>query len=122
MNESKIVPFRTPAFGSEQPDVTEMMVDGKMETMLSARGVVLFCLGYWREEQNELAHDGLRRYCEYIAAHGHRSGATKALAELDALGTDEAIAWIRRTFAQHVQDQNSLVQYVMGPLLGGLTQ
>lgn len=62
------------------PDVKEMMLDGKKELMLSGRGVVLFYYSAWKEDGNEKALDGLRRYCEYIAAHGYRGGATKAVA------------------------------------------
>lgn len=114
MNETNIIPFP-----GEKPDVQEMTLDGKPETMLSARGVVLFCLSSWRLDQNERAHGCLQRYCEFIAAHGYKGGATKALAELDGLDKPQNIAWVKRTFAQYVQDQNSLIQYVMGPLFGG---
>lgn len=95
------------------PDVKEMMVDGKKELMLSGRGVVLFYYSVWKDDQNEKALDGLRRYCEYIAAHGYGGGATKALAELKHMGKDNAAAWIRRTYARHVQDDESLMQYVI---------
>lgn len=109
----KIIPFP-----GEKPDVQEMMLDGKPETMLTARGVVLLCLSSWRLDKNELAHGCLRRYCEYITLHGYRGGGTNALAELDKLGKGDAIAWIKRTFARYVKDQGVLIQYVMGPLSG----
>ena len=81
--------------------------------MLSARGVVLFYLSAWKLDGNEKAHDGLRGYCEYIAAHGCKGGASKLLEELDGLDKGEDAAWIRRTFAQYVQDQTALMQYVL---------
>lgn len=114
MSESKIIPFP-----GETPDVQEMMLDGKPEAMLSARGVVLLCLSSWRLDKNERAHGCLQRYCEYITLHGYKGGAASALAELDKLGKDDAIAWVKRTFARYVQDQSALVQYVMGPLWRG---
>ncbi len=95
------------------PDMKEMMVDGKKELMLSGRGVVLFYYSAWKEDGNGKALDGLRRYCEYIAAHGCRGGAAKALSELKRMGKDDAAAWIRRTYARHVQDDESLMQYVI---------
>lgn len=95
------------------PDMKEMMVDGKKELMLSGRGVVLFYYSAWKEDGNGKALDGLRRYCEYIAAHGYRGGATKALSELKRMGKDDAAEWIRRTYARHVQDDKSLMQYVI---------
>lgn len=95
------------------PDVKEMMVDGKKELMLSGRGVVLFYYSAWKEDGNGKALDGLRRYCEYIAAHGCRGGAAKALSELKRMGKDDAAAWVRRTYARHVQDDDSLMQYVI---------
>lgn len=114
MSETNIIPFP-----GEKPDVQEMMLDGKPETMLSARGVVLLCLSSWKLDQNERAHGCLQRYCEYIAMHGYPGGAVKALAELNKTDKPQGIAWVKRTFTQFVQDQNSLVQYVMGPLSGG---
>ena len=95
------------------PDMKEMMVDGKKELMLSGRGVVLFYYSAWKDDGNIKAFDGLRRYCEYIAAHGYRGGAAKALSELKHTGKDEAAAWIRRTYARHVHDDESLMQYVI---------
>ena len=92
----KIIPFP-----GERPDVQEMMLDGKLETMLSARGVVLFHLSAWKVDGNEKAHNGLR------------GGAGMALAELDRLGEGEDAAWIKRTFARYVQDERALIQYMM---------
>lgn len=114
MNSTNLIPFP-----SEKPDVQEMMLDGKPEMMLSARGVVLFCLSSWKLDQNEQAHSCLQRYCEYITMHGCPGGAAKALAELDGLDKPQDIAWVKRTFARYVQDHNALIQYVMGPLFGG---
>jgi len=96
-----------------EPDVKEMLLDGKKELMLSGRGVVLFYYSAWRDDKNEKALSGLRHYCEYIAAHGYRGGATKALAELKGLGKDDAVAWIKRTYARHVHDDEALMQYVI---------
>lgn len=103
-------------FPHQGPDVQEMMLGGKPEMMLSARGVVLMCLSSWKLDKNEKAHDVLRRYCEYVAAHGYRGGASKALTELDSLGKGEDSEWIKRTFAQFVTDQNALMGYVLGAL------
>ena len=58
-------------FPADTPDVQEMILDGKPEVMLSARGVVLFHLSAWNVDGNEKAHNGLRRYCEYITMHGY---------------------------------------------------
>jgi len=110
----KVIPFPT-----ETPDVRTMILDGKPEVMLSARGVVLMCLSSWRLDKNENARGCLQRYCEYLAMHGYRGGAQKVLSELDRLGKNDAIAWIKRTFARYVQDHNALVRYVMGPISGG---
>lgn len=101
-------------FPGNEPDMCEKMLDGKPEVMLSARGVVLLCLSSWRVDGNEKAHNSLRRYCEYIAMRGgYPGGASEALAELDELDRKSAIAWIKRTFALHVKDKNSVVQYIM---------
>lgn len=105
---NKIVPFP-----GEKPDKKEMMLDGKPETMLSARGVVLFHLSAWKVDGNEKAHNGLRRYCEYITIHGYQGGASAALSELDGLDKAGSVAWVKRTFARYVQDQAALIQYMM---------
>jgi len=108
----KIIPFP-----GEKPDVKQMELDGNPELMLSARGVVLFYLAAWREDGNKKAHNGLRLYCEYITMHGYRGGATEALKELDGLDKGMATAWIKRTFAQYVQDQNALMGYILPELM-----
>lgn len=104
----KIIPFP-----GEKSDITEMMLDGKPEAMLSARGVVLFHLSAWKVDGNEKAHNGLRRYCEYITMHGYQGGASAALAELDGMDRPQGIAWVKSTFARYVQDQAALIQYMM---------
>lgn len=99
-------------------DVTTMESDGQEEIMLSGRGVVLFCYFTWLDERNEGARGVLRRFCEFIAIHGYKGGAAKALADLDALGKDDGIMWIKRAYARYAQDNNACIQYVMGPLSG----
>ena len=97
-------------FPHQGPDIKEMMLDGKPEMMLSARGVLLFYLSAWKLDSNEKAHEAVRRYCEYIAAHGCKGGASQLLAELDSLDRGEEGAWSRRTVAQYVPDHTALLQ------------
>ena len=111
MNDKKILQFPHQA-----PDMREMMLDGKPETMLSARGVLLMCLSAWKLDGNEKAHDVLRRYCEYINCHGFKGGASRALEELDSLEKGVDSAWIKHTFARFVTDQRALMQYVLEAL------
>ena len=56
-------------------DIKKSVIDGKEEYVLSGRGVVLFCLSSWKKDKNEKAKGVLRRYCEYICAHGRKGGA-----------------------------------------------
>lgn len=100
-------------FPADTPDVQEMIFDGKSEVMLSARGMVLFHLSAWKVDGNEKAHNGLRRYCEYITMHGYQGGASAAIAALDGMDKPQGIAWVKRTFARYVQDQRALIQYMM---------
>lgn len=100
-------------FPGERPDTQEMMIDGKPEVMLSARGVVLFHLSSWKVDGNEKAHDGLRRYCEYITMHGYPGGASKALAALDGMDKPQGTSWVKQTFARYVQNEAALIQYMM---------
>ena len=100
-------------FPHQGPDVREMMLDGKPETMLSERGVVLFYLSAWKMDSNARARNGLRLYCEYISAHGCKGGASRLLDELDGLDIEAAKAWVKRTFARYVQDQRAMVAYII---------
>lgn len=99
-------------------DYQRMKIDGEEEILLTARGVVLTFFAAWRDDGNPKAYDGLRRYCQYIAAHGFKGGASKALAELEALtAEEEALDWIRRTYARYVADNgNGLMEYLLGVL------
>lgn len=103
-------------FPKQEPDAQKIMLNGKPEMALSARGVLLMCLSSWKLDKNGRAHDVLRRYCEYICSHGCPGGATKALAEVDGMSKGDDAAWIRRTFARYVKDQNSLMTYVLEAL------
>ena len=100
-------------FPADTPDVQEMILDGKPEVMLSARGVVLFHLSAWKVDGNEKAHNGLRRYCEYITMHGYPGGANAAISALGGMDKPQGIAWVKRTFARYVQDQMELIRYMI---------
>lgn len=97
-------------------DYKTMEIDGEEEILLTARGVVLTFYAAWKDDGNQKAHDGLRRYCEYLASHGYRGGASKALSELESLATEEEVVeWIRRTYARYVPDSGSgLMEYLLG--------
>ena len=99
-----------------QQDMKMMEIDGQEEAMLSARGVILLCYLTWKDDGNEKAHEAVRCYCEYIAAHGCKGGASKLLSELDGLDKDAGLEWIRRTYARNDVDNNGLIDYVMGAL------
>ena len=110
---SKTFALSTPA----QQDIKTMEIDGQEEAMLSARGVVLLCYLTWKDDGNEKAHEAVRRYCEYIAAHGCKGGASKLLEELDGPEKEAGVEWIKRTYAQNDVDNNGLIKYVMGVLM-----
>lgn len=97
-------------------DFKETTVDGEKQILLTGRGVVLFSYSSWLDEKMPKAREAIRHYCEYIAAHGFKGGAAKALAELDSLDKDHAVEWIKKTYARHVHDDVALIQFVMGQL------
>ncbi len=99
-------------FPGNSPDVCEMMLDGKPEIMLSARGVVMLALCGWKEDRLEESLSAMRRYCEYIAMHGYQGGARAAMAELENMDKEAAKEWIIDTFALYVKDQMSIIQYI----------
>lgn len=96
-----------------QPDVRETMVDGEMQPVVSARGVILLAWAAWRKNGSEQSKNAMRRYCEYISAHGYRGGASKAMAELEAMDFNRGAKWIKRTFAKYVQDKTAAMRYVL---------
>ncbi len=111
---SQIIPFP-----GEQPDVTTMMLDGKPETMLSARGVVLLALAGWKEDGLEASESAMRRYCEYISLHGYQGGASAAMTTLETMSMDDIKTWVKQTFARYVPDKEALVHFMLDPLAGG---
>lgn len=108
MKRGNMIPFP-----GGQPDVKEMMLDGKQETMLSARGVVLLALSGWKDDGLPASKKAMSKYCEYINLHGYRGGAEKAFTELEGMDKPQGVAWVKRTFARYVQDQSALVHYML---------
>ncbi|MBE6070177.1 MAG: hypothetical protein E7211_21175 [Clostridium lundense] len=94
-------------------DCKREIIDGEEQYILSGRGVVLLSYFAWLDEKLPKAREALTRYCQYIGMHGFKGGATKALAELDALDKDGAMQWIRRTYARHVHDDRAFMEYIM---------
>lgn len=94
-------------------ETKEVIADGKKKLVLCPLGVLAFCLNGWRTQRSQKSHDGLRRYCKYICMHGYRGGATKALAELDGLDMDGAVAWIGRTYDRYVKDGFAMLGYIL---------
>lgn len=91
----------------------EMMLDGKPELMISARGVVLLALCGWKGDGLKETKDAMRRYYEYVSLRGFRSKADAAMTALEVMSMDNAKQWVQRTFAQYTQDQTALIQYVI---------
>lgn len=96
-----------------RPDVREAVADGEKQPVVSARGVVLLAWATWKKDGAEQSKDVMRRYCEYISVHGYRGGASKAMAELEAMSFNHGAKWIKRTFAKHVRDGVALMRYVL---------
>lgn len=94
-------------------DFTKGEVDGEEQYLLSGRGTILTIYFCWADDKNQKARETLLRYCQYIAAHGYKGGASKALAELISKKKDAAIEWIRQSYARHVHDDAALIQFVL---------
>ena len=95
------------------PDVRKTVVDGEEQPVLSARGVILLAWAAWKKDGAEQSRNVMRRYCEYISAHGYRGGASKAMAMLEDMRLNHGTSWIKRTFAKHVRDGVALIRYVL---------
>lgn len=97
----------------QQPDLREAVVDGEKQPVVSPRGVILLAWAGWKKDRLEQSKDAMRRYCEYISAHGYRGGASKAMAMLEDMSLNHGTSWIKRTFAKHVRDGVALIRYVL---------
>lgn len=98
-------------------DYVKTEIDGKEEIAFTGRGVILLSYFSWLDDKLPKAREAMQHYCEYIAAHGFKGGAAKALAEWDRCpNKDAAVEWIRKTYARHVRDDATLIQFVMGQL------
>lgn len=103
--------YSSPADNDFKKDV----IDGEEQFLLSGRGTVLTIYFCWKDDKNKKARESLLRYCQYIASHGYKRGATKALNELGGLDKDRAAAWIKKTYARHVKDDAALIEYILNP-------
>lgn len=108
---------RTKQFNLTLPDGCDCMrriIDGEEQLVFSGRGTVLVTYFTWTDDKNQKAREAMKRYCEYLAAHGFKGGAAKALAELDRLDKDRAVEWIKKTYARYVQNDTALIQFMLG--------
>lgn len=95
------------------PDVRKTVVDGEEQPVLSARGVILLAWASWKKDGAEQSRGVMRRYCEYISAHGYHGGAVKAMAALEAMSFNHGAKWIKQTFARCVRDSVALMRCVL---------
>lgn len=101
--------YCTPA----KEDFRKTIINGKEDYLLSGRGVVLTTYFCWTDDKNEKARSALLRYCQYIATRGFKGGATKAMQALGGLDKDRAVDWIRQTYARYVDDDATLIAFLM---------
>lgn len=85
-------------------------IDGKPETMLSMRGVILIAYQTWIQEPTPQCQGVLWEYCRYICSRGYAGGATKALNNLSKMSKAQGERWIVRTFDQYVHDEMRLLK------------
>lgn len=98
------------------PDVRKTVVNGEKQPVLSARGVILLAWAAWKKGGSEQSKEVVRRYCEYISAHGYHGGAAKAMAALGAMSFNHGAKWINRTFARCVRDGAEIMRCVLPEL------
>ncbi|SMC41253.1 hypothetical protein [Papillibacter cinnamivorans] len=107
--------LRSAQYGKfEEKDHQIITANGKEESALTGRGVILFTYFAWMDYKKQKAREAIKKYCEYIAMHGYGKGSLKALTDLEALGRDEGAEWIKKTYSNHVKDTISMIQYVFG--------
>lgn len=95
------------------PNVRKTVVDGEERPVLSARSVILLAWAAWKKDGSEQSRDVMRRYCEYISAHGYHGEAAKAMAALEAMSFNHGAKWIKQTFARCVRDRVALMRCVL---------
>jgi len=96
-----------------EPDMKQAVADGEQQPEVSARGVILLAWTAWKKNGSEQSRDAMRRYCEYISAHGYQGRASKAMLALEAMSFKHGAKWIKRTFARFVRDGVALMRYVL---------
>ena len=98
---------------SAWPDVRETVIDGKKQSVVSGRGIMLMIWAAWKRDSLPTAKDALRRYCEYISAHGYGGSAARAMSALVSMDMNRGARWIKKTFARHIRDEVALIRYVL---------
>ena len=98
------------------PDVRKTAVDSETRPVVSVRGVILTAWAAWKKDGSEQSKEVVRRYCEYISAHGYHGGAAKAMAALEVMSFNHGAKWINRTFARCVQDGAEIMRCVLPEL------
>lgn len=94
-------------------DVQEAVADSEKRPVVSAQGVVMLAWAAWKKDGSEKSKDVMRRYCEYISAHGYRGRPSEAMVELEAMSFNHGAKWIKRTFAKCVRDDVALIRCVL---------
>ena len=98
------------------PNVRKTAVDSEAQPVVSVRGVILLAWAAWKKDGSEQSKEVMRRYCEYISAHGYHGGAAKAMAALEAMSFNRGAKWIKQTFARCVRDSVALMFCVLPAL------
>lgn len=96
-----------------ESETTEMMVNGKMESMVSVNGIVYAAYHGWKWYNNPTCEQVIRRYCQYISLHSCTGGASKLFSELDGKTDDDAIQWLKETIDKYVGDKIAMIEYVL---------
>ncbi len=89
---------------SQEPMTRTMIIDGKEEVMLSARGLMLFSFYAWRDDRKPNGKQFLKEYCRLLATRKYGGTASEIFKALEAMSKDEGAAWMQHTFDQYMGD------------------
>lgn len=92
-------------------DTRTMEIDGKPESMVTVRGLILMAYHGWANDHNqENCNNVMYKYCQYICKRGYPGGAAKALHEWRKANTRQAEQWVIRTYGKYVADEIKLAK------------
>jgi len=83
------------------------------EILFTGRGVVKSTYLTWVDENNSIARESFRRYCQYLAMHGFGCRASSIFKEVEQMSKDDVCKWIDDTYDQYINDSRLMLDFIL---------